>query len=539
MENAPAPSPTSAPVDRRFLIGGLAGAAGVAALAAIARGGPLNPPAGPVTSTGKTLSSVEPRIDLLAAVGTAAVSTNASNDFIINTAGSYYLSANFTATKPTAILINVPDVTLDLNGFELQRTSGTGDGIALAASADGVMIINGSIRGFITGVNGQSANPFPRGCTFRSLRIRSCANAGLGAGYAAIVENCSVIGCGMGFMALDRSVISNCTVDTCNGAYGIFAGATVTISGCSVTNVSGGNGIQTDTGCTLINCAVSHCGPTRGITAGNGSTLTNCSSNSSTVAYGIEAKVGCTLIACVASSNTNNAALSGGFLLGNNCTAVQCSAIGNESTGSLTDDTGVGFRCGGGSTLESCTASNNRGMGIITNYSVVRQCTANNNARSGMYGSQRTSFIECVACGNTISGIRAEFAGIIRGCLTAQNTSHGIVAEGGGGIDIVGNVSEENGNNATAQGAGIRINGSFCRVQDNHSYVNWRGIEVPSVVGVAIVRNFAAANSSANYAIASGNKVGIIVSSPASGAINGSTGGAGMGSTDPNANFSY
>lgn len=79
-------------IDRRFLLGGLAGAAGVTALGAMARGGSINPPAGVVASSGKTLSEVEPR--------TAVNATNTPGDttavYIISQPGSYMLTGNVT-----------------------------------------------------------------------------------------------------------------------------------------------------------------------------------------------------------------------------------------------------------------------------------------------------------------------------------------------------------------------------------------------------------------------------------------------------------
>jgi hypothetical protein len=58
----------SAPVDRRLLLGavGLAGVAALSAGRAKAAGGPLNPPAGAVSPTGKTLAEIEPRTATLA-----------------------------------------------------------------------------------------------------------------------------------------------------------------------------------------------------------------------------------------------------------------------------------------------------------------------------------------------------------------------------------------------------------------------------------------------------------------------------------------
>ena len=74
-------------LDRRVLLG-VAGLAGMAALAGLAKGGPINPPAGPVGSTAKPLGEVEPR--------TAINATNTPGDatavFIIAAEGSYYLA---------------------------------------------------------------------------------------------------------------------------------------------------------------------------------------------------------------------------------------------------------------------------------------------------------------------------------------------------------------------------------------------------------------------------------------------------------------
>jgi len=53
-----------------------------------------------------------------------------------------------------------------------------------------------------------------------------------------------------------------------------------------------------------------------------------------------------------------------------------------------------------------------------------------------------------------------------------------------------------------------------------------------------IVRNSASGNTT-NYVIDDGNKVGTIVSAPSSTAISGDTGGAGVGTTNPWASFTF
>lgn len=83
---------------------------------------PLNPPA----PTMKKLDELEPRTNLQATPAPAGVDTsNASFHYVINQPGSYYLSANLAVTKAHGIQINAAGVTLDLNGFEIARESGT------------------------------------------------------------------------------------------------------------------------------------------------------------------------------------------------------------------------------------------------------------------------------------------------------------------------------------------------------------------------------------------------------------------------------
>jgi hypothetical protein len=55
----------------------------------------------------------------------------------------------------------------------------------------------------------------------------------------------------------------------------------------------------------------------------------------------------------------------------------------------------------------------------------------------------------------------------------------------------------------------------------------------------SIIFGNTATGNTINYVIAPTNRVGVIVSPPNNTAISGSTGGAGLGTTDPWANFSH
>src|SRR5687767_7622300 len=95
----------------------LAVAAGALALTGIVFltvAGPLDPPDGPITSTYKTLTEVEPRI----AVNAQNTPGDANSLFRITQPGSYYLTGNITGVpNKNGVYIFGHRVTLDLNGF--------------------------------------------------------------------------------------------------------------------------------------------------------------------------------------------------------------------------------------------------------------------------------------------------------------------------------------------------------------------------------------------------------------------------------------
>src|SRR5215470_13825947 len=90
-----------------FLLLALAGLA--ASLPPVSARGPLNPPAGPVASTYKTLSEVEPRV----AINAANTPGDANSTYRIAQAGSYYLTGNLSGEAgKSCIEIDASNVTL-------------------------------------------------------------------------------------------------------------------------------------------------------------------------------------------------------------------------------------------------------------------------------------------------------------------------------------------------------------------------------------------------------------------------------------------
>ncbi len=66
---------------------------------------------------------------------------------------------------------------------------------------------------------------------------------------------------------------------------------------------------------------------------------------------------------------------------------------------------------------------------------------------------------------------------------------------------------------------------------------NWIGLRVDQ--GFNLILRNSASGGAPNYEISANNRVGPIVLAPLSPAISGTTGGSGVGSTDPWANFSF
>jgi hypothetical protein len=157
-------------IGRRLILGaGLAGLAGIAAFSRTAHAGPINPPAGPIASTGRTVQEIydkvartdfglaEPRIPVQSLPGSATA------QYVISQPGSYYLTGNIQGVAgKNGIQILARNVTLDLSGFSLIGTIDCKSAIVIGLEGvnelDHVHIRNGSIRewgGY--GVDGESA----------------------------------------------------------------------------------------------------------------------------------------------------------------------------------------------------------------------------------------------------------------------------------------------------------------------------------------------------------------------------------------------
>jgi len=346
---------------------------GVAAITALVLGGPLNPPAGPVTSTYKTLTEVEPRI----AINAANTPGDADSLFKITQPGSYYLTGNITGVVGKhGIEIASSGVTLDLMGFDLSGVSGMGafDGVSVTVNnLTNITVRNGSIRRW--GDEGVDLDTF--------LAINS-----------AVIDVHASGNTGNGIIIGDGCTITGCTAYDNTGS-GISTGIGCTITGCTA-NQNTANGISASIGCTITGCSA-YVNAGNGISAGQSCTITGCTANQNT-GSGIVTFASCTITGCTASFNTGS-----GILSSSGCTVADCTATSNIVQG---------IRIFSGSTVADCTASFNQIDGIlVTDNCHVRGNTCASNGLStasigaGIHATGERNRIDGNSCTGSDRGI--------------------------------------------------------------------------------------------------------------------------------------
>jgi parallel beta-helix repeat protein len=249
------PSPANLPTDRRALLAGLGGIAAGAFIASKANAGPLNPPAGPIESTGKTLRDVEPRI--------AINSTNTPGDtdsvFRISASGSYYLTGNVTAsTGKAAIEIAASNVTIDLSGYSITTLSNLA---AIRLSLSGrtnISVRNGHIGPAGTG-GGIDLTPLlgtqTVGGSIENVHVTGTEGTGIQVGDGVVLIGCTASNnTKIGFQVGKGCVISSCAALD-NGEDGFRTGDGCVVSD-GVAAENGFRGVVTSEGCTVSRCVV-------------------------------------------------------------------------------------------------------------------------------------------------------------------------------------------------------------------------------------------------------------------------------------------
>jgi hypothetical protein len=179
-------------IERRALLG----AAGISAVAALSKAGPLNPPAGAVAPSGRTLDEIYNKIP---AVGGSDGRIAVTGPGIIASPGNYVL-VNDIDTPPggNTFTITASNVTFDLNGFRIGNTLG-GYCIVTNGAISNLIIRNGSIVGGVGGIVTDQVGI--KGLLLENLRIHGPKSVGISVGGSTsrdcVIRRCEVSECGV------------------------------------------------------------------------------------------------------------------------------------------------------------------------------------------------------------------------------------------------------------------------------------------------------------------------------------------------------
>ena len=514
--------------------------------------GSLTPPGAPGV-TMKTLEQVEPRIPIPG----GTVSTT------INSSGSYYLTGNLYRT----LTISANNVTLNLMGYTIDPASGDAIDIPKTfINPKNLVIRNGILTGAATGLDARyllSSNS-----RFENLTVSNCSYCGLYIGSDCVVENCLIKNCnsyGIQSSSVGRLDVRNCRIIDTTGD-GVVAAGGSKIIGNTIENSSGDGLRLTGSGTYVAGNIIKGNVDNYDLSSSNQINILLCELPE-TLSWPCAVKLAGRLICPQAGVNgitvdadditidlAGHALIGPGASSGHgiyqaddlyNLTILngKISGWSNISKGGIFAR-GSSFLIHGiqvttnfygmylfdNGAINDCTAMNNVSIGIRSgSKNVISDCIAKGNGAYGISASSSSKISNCVS-GSNRGGISTGTGTLVSGCVANYNTTDGIMVNLA--CRAIGNQANNN------DDAGILVSGSHGHIEGNSVMGNDIGIEVNAAVNF-IVRNIARANT-VNYDISTGNKVGVIVSPPDSGAIMDGSGTAlGVGTTDPWANFSY
>lgn len=365
---------------------------------AIATAGPLTPPSAPASSY-KTLSEVEPRT----AINSTNTPGNFSATFRITQPGSYYLTGNITGSSGKfGIEVVASNVTIDLNGFTLQGTSGSLEGINVG-SGSGFVLRNGIISGW-----GSDGLRSQRG-RVRVENVVFSDNAGRGAAMNApgsVVVSCVASGNALtGFSLSGSSVATDCVAQnngTTTSHYGFSAADDAQLTRCVATGNTG-TGIDVNQRGRVIDCQASF-NTVNGISTYIGGSITGCVAGNNTL-DGIHVGEGATVRNNHCNSNGDD-----GIQLDDNCTAIgnNCRSNGPSAEGAGIYIVGTGCRV-----EENHLIQNN--YGILCGLATTNNFIVKNTARSNSGGNFN------VSAGNDMAPVITDPAAAFTGATAWSN----------------------------------------------------------------------------------------------------------------------
>lgn len=305
------------------------------ACTALVVAGPLDPPAGAVAPTHKTLSEVEPRI----AINQTNTPGDATSVFRITQRGSYYLTGNVSVPSGKhGVVIAASDVTLDLGGFTILGPgpgSTLHDGVSVEGVLTQVTVRHGSIRamgGYGVKLYVFPGNPGASNSRVEAVNASGCRLSGIIVGESSVVVDCiATANQASGIFAYNACVIEGCTASQ-NDANGIEALERSVLARCtSIDNTQNGFRLQAE-------CAASQCiasgNDLAGFDALHAARLADCESTSNQTGFSVGTDG--IITGCVARLNTGH-----GIRMGQHAVA----------TGNTSSDNAVGIHVSGTANL--------------------------------------------------------------------------------------------------------------------------------------------------------------------------------------------
>ncbi len=192
---------------------------------------------------------------------------------------------------------------------------------------------------------------------------------------------------------------------------------------------------------------------------------------------------------------------------------------------------------GSGHLIENVIASSNSNNGIKTaNVGRVLDSFATNNTAAGIIVANSGRVERCISYFNSGLGIQAGASCVIANNIVSITGQDGILAAGQ--CEVSHNRCDNAGILALGLSAGIHATTGLNTIHNNDCSTCEIGVKVDGTRSI-IARNSCNSNTT-NWTIAVGNIIAPIVNGATNAAaVNGNTYTGNMGTTDPNANFSY